>query len=64
MSRLFGYSSAAVDRDAAALEAFENKKIEAKENYWLEFNIFLDNKTNLLINISDTDFNNFLFIIK
>lgn len=34
MSRLFGYTAAAVDRDTAAIEAFENKKIEAKENYW------------------------------
>lgn len=59
MSRLFGYTSAAVDRDAAALEAFENKKVEAKENYWLELNIFLNNKTNFLFNISDTDFNNY-----
>lgn len=34
MSRLFGYTATAVDRDTAAIEAFENKKIEAKENYW------------------------------
>lgn len=34
MSRLFGYTSAAVERDAAAAEAFENKKIESQENYW------------------------------
>lgn len=33
MSRLFGYTAAAVDRDTAAIEAFENKKIEAKANY-------------------------------
>jgi len=33
MSRLFGYTAAAADRDAAAIEAFENKKIEAKANY-------------------------------
>lgn len=39
MSRLFGYTSAAVDRDAAAVEAFETKKIEAKENYWFVFTI-------------------------
>lgn len=34
MSRLFGYTAAAVDRDTAAIEAFEHKKIEAKANYW------------------------------
>lgn len=34
MSRLFGYTSAAVERDAAAVEAFENKKIETQANYW------------------------------
>ncbi|XP_060868836.1 sorting nexin-4-like [Metopolophium dirhodum] len=33
MSRLFGYTAAAADRDTAAIEAFENKKIEAKANY-------------------------------
>lgn len=35
MSRLFGYTAAAADRDTAAIEAFENKKIEAKANYSL-----------------------------
>jgi len=33
MSRLFGYTAAAADRDTAAIEAFENKKVEAKTNY-------------------------------
>lgn len=33
MSRLFGYTSAVADRDTAAIEAFENKKIEAQGNY-------------------------------
>lgn len=34
MSRLFGYTASAVERDAVAIEAFENKKKEAKTNYW------------------------------
>jgi len=33
MSRLFGYTAAAAERDTAAIEAYENKKIEAKANY-------------------------------
>lgn len=33
MSRLFGYTAAAADRDTAAIEAFENKKMEASVNY-------------------------------
>lgn len=37
MSRLFGYTATAVDRDTAAMEAFENKKVEAKENYWFVY---------------------------
>lgn len=37
MSRLFGYTVAAVERDAAAAEAFEKKKIEAKSNYWFVY---------------------------
>jgi len=35
MSRLFGYTAAAADRDTASIEAFEIKKIEAKANYRL-----------------------------
>lgn len=35
MSRLFGYTAAAVDRDTAAKETFEIKKTEAKANYEL-----------------------------
>lgn len=35
MSRLFGYTAAAADRDTASKEAFENKKTEAKANYEL-----------------------------
>lgn len=41
MSRLFGYTAAAADRDTAAIEAFEKKKIEAKENYWFVNNTCL-----------------------
>uniref|UniRef100_A0A2S2PUG8 Sorting nexin-4 n=1 Tax=Schizaphis graminum TaxID=13262 RepID=A0A2S2PUG8_SCHGA len=33
MSRLFGYTAAAAERDTAAIEAYENKKIEARANY-------------------------------
>lgn len=40
MSRLFGYTATAVDRDAAAVEAFENKKIEAKANYWFVYILY------------------------
>lgn len=33
MSRLFGYTAAVADRNTAAIEVFENKKIEAQVNY-------------------------------
>ncbi|XP_050539265.1 sorting nexin-4-like [Daktulosphaira vitifoliae] len=33
MSRLFGYTSSAAGRDAAAIEALENRRIEAKSDY-------------------------------
>lgn len=35
MSRLFGYTTAAANRDTTAIEVFENKKVEAKANYRL-----------------------------
>lgn len=37
MSRLFGYTATAANRDTAAIEAFEHKKLEAQSSYWFVY---------------------------